>query len=129
MPHSNQNFITTINCMDGRVQLPVINYLRKKYQAEYVDMITEAGPVKILADGIEKDIIRDIKKRLIISSRRHGSKRLAIVAHYDCAGNPVSKEQQVVDLNNSIQLIKKWKLFPEIIGLWVDQNWKVGPSN
>jgi len=111
--------------MDGRVQLPIIKYLQKKYQAEYVDMITEAGPVKIIAQGLEKDIMRDIKKRLTISSQRHGSKTLAVVAHHDCAGNPVSKEKQLQDLEKSVQVIRKWKLFDKIISLWVDENWRV----
>lgn len=42
---SNQ-FVTAINCMDGRVQEPVIKWMKEKYNATYVDMITEAGPNK-----------------------------------------------------------------------------------
>jgi len=37
-------FCTAVNCMDGRVQLPVINYLKERFSANYVDMITEPGP-------------------------------------------------------------------------------------
>ena len=34
-------FVTAINCMDGRVQVPVIEWLKKEYKADDVDMITE----------------------------------------------------------------------------------------
>lgn len=33
-------FATAINCMDGRVQIPVIEYIKSKYEVDYVDMIT-----------------------------------------------------------------------------------------
>jgi hypothetical protein len=37
--------------MDGRVQLPVIDYLRKRFGVEHVDSVIEAGPNLILAEG------------------------------------------------------------------------------
>ena len=43
-------FFTVINCMDGRVQLPVINYLKQKFNVEFIDTITEVGPNKIIAN-------------------------------------------------------------------------------
>ena len=43
-------FYTVINCMDGRVQLPVIKYLQKRFNVEYVDSITEAGPNLVLSE-------------------------------------------------------------------------------
>ena len=47
-PVSRMKFATAVNCMEGRTQLPVIAYLKKKFEVDYVDMVTEAGPVKIL---------------------------------------------------------------------------------
>jgi len=44
-------FATAINCMDGRCQLPVIEWMKKRYGVEYVDMITEPGPDGVLAEG------------------------------------------------------------------------------
>ena len=38
------SFYTTINCMDGRVQLPVISYLMERFGVQYVDAITGPGP-------------------------------------------------------------------------------------
>jgi hypothetical protein len=36
------SFCTAINCMDGRVQLPTITFLKKHFGIEHVDCITEA---------------------------------------------------------------------------------------
>jgi hypothetical protein len=43
-------FATCLNCIDGRVQLPAINWITEKYNVKYVDMITEAGIDGFLAD-------------------------------------------------------------------------------
>jgi len=44
-------FCTVINCIDGRIQLPVIEYLKIRFNVEYVDTITEAGPNLILSEN------------------------------------------------------------------------------
>ena len=45
----DKKFITCLNCVDGRVQLPVIQWIKENYNIDYVDMITEAGMDGILA--------------------------------------------------------------------------------
>ena len=45
------SFCTAINCMDGRTQQPVIEFLKDKFEVLYVDSITEPGPVHILAEA------------------------------------------------------------------------------
>jgi len=45
------NFCTLVHCMDGRIQEPIIKYLKENYGATYVGTITEAGSCKILADN------------------------------------------------------------------------------
>ena len=44
-------FCTAINCMDGRTQEPVIAFVKKRFGIDCVDMITEPGPDKILAQS------------------------------------------------------------------------------
>jgi hypothetical protein len=65
------SFATAINCMDGRTQIPVIDYIRKKYKVDYVDMITEPGPIRILAENTDKPTIESIKRRVAISTEKH----------------------------------------------------------
>jgi len=46
----NMLFCTSISCMHGRVLLPVIEFLKNHFSIDFVDMVTEAGPVKILVE-------------------------------------------------------------------------------
>jgi|SRR4030042_1893194 hypothetical protein len=118
-------FATAINCMDGRVQVPVTEYLRKKYKVSYVDMVTEPGPNGILAANKDQAIIESIKKRVGISTGKHGSKHIAIAGHHDCAGNPVDKETHLAHVRSAMKVVKSWGFDAEVIGLWVDDRWKV----
>lgn len=122
---SNMKFATAINCMDGRVQIPVIEHLKKEYKVDYVDMITETGPNKILAEGKDSSIIESIKRKVEISVYKHASKLIAIVGHYDCAGNPANKESQIEHIVAAIKIVKSWNLNVQVIGLWVDEHWTV----
>jgi len=118
-------FCTVINCMDGRVQLPVIQYMQKEYNVKYVDSITEPGPVGILANQNDASLVKSIFNRMDVSVYKHKSRLVAIAAHDDCAGNPLAEEKQMLQLKSSADLVKE--KYPElkVIGLWVDMQWKV----
>ena len=83
---TNNIFATAINCMDGRVQVPVIDWLRRQYGADYVDMITEPGPERLLAEGKDQTAVESIRKKIEISVTRHSSELVIIAGHHDCAG-------------------------------------------
>jgi carbonic anhydrase len=117
-------FATALNCMDGRVQVPVIEFLKKKFKVDYVDMITEPGIDKILAEG-NKELISWIKEKIKISVKKHNSKIIAIIGHADCAGNPVEKEKHIEQIKKGMKIIKLMRLNVRIIGLWVNENWQV----
>jgi len=166
-------FVTAINCMDGRTQEPIINFMKQRFKVDYVDMINEPGPVKALAGNDNLDflkkladielqvsriktaytnkfenvmkavtfaevgeheiagnlvdiaILESIQKRMNISVNLHGSKVVAVVAHHDCAGNPVEKEKQIGQLDASLNTLKSWGFAVEYIKLWVNRNWQV----
>ena len=119
------SFCTAINCMDGRTQLPVNEFLREKYSVDYVDTITEAGPVRILAEDKESSLAKSITQRVDISVNKHNSSLIAVVAHFDCAGNPLGKDEQLVQLKDAIEWLKEKYPSTNILGLWVDPEWKV----
>lgn len=112
--------------MDGRVQDAVKDYMKENYGVDYVDMITEPGPNKILCDsnGCDKAVIEDIKKRVEISVHHHGSKVVAIVGHDGCAGNPATKEEQVEHLKKAKEAVEKFGLGVEVVLLYVKDDWK-----
>ncbi len=111
--------------MVGRVQLPVIHYLKEQYQADYVDSITEPGPNRILAQGDNHEIIENILLRVDISVKKHKSGAIAVVGHHDCAGNPVTKEIQIKQILQAIKFLRNRYPIIEIIGLWIDENWTI----
>jgi len=120
-----KEFATAINCIDGRVQKPVVEYMQKNFSVDYVDMITEPGPNKILSKNKDKDIIEFLKKKVGISVNKHNSQIIAIAAHYDCAGNPETENVQKEHLRKAVNIIVSWG-FPvkKIIALWLDENFK-----
>ena len=110
--------------MDGRIQEPILTYLKDQYDITYVDTITEPGPCRILAENEDKKLLDSILERVNLSINKHVSKLIAISGHHDCAGNPCNEETQKQQIKQSIEFLKN--LYPEIdiIGLWVDSEWR-----
>ena len=111
--------------MDGRVQIPVIEWMKKTYGSDYVDVITEPGPDKLMVEerfGVAEVLI---KKKVEISIQKHGSKVVAICGHYDCAGNPADMDRHIEQIKESVEIVKSWSLNVEVIGLWIDESWEV----
>ncbi len=119
------SFYTAINCMDGRVQLPVINYLMDRFGVDHIDSVTEAGPVACLAEKTDCPQVRSILQRTDISINNHKSTGIAIVAHHDCAGNTVDDEVQIAQLKPAVGSLAEHYPGVEIIGLWVDAEFSV----
>jgi len=111
--------------MDGRVQIPVIAFLKKHFDCDYVDNITEPGPDKILSQRKKRASIASIKKRVRISIEKHNSKVIAIAGHYDCAGNPVRAEEHFRQIKKSVNQIQGWGYGIPIISIWVNKKFKV----
>ncbi|NQV16399.1 hypothetical protein HQ531_13135 [bacterium] len=116
-------FATVINCMDGRVQEPVIQWMKSQTGADYIDVITEAGPDRIMASTATAS--RLILQRILISRDKHNSTNLALVAHFDCVGNPVSRDVHLHHLKQAGKIIETWNLGMHICLIWVNENWQV----
>jgi carbonic anhydrase len=111
--------------MDGRVQIPVTSYLKKRFNVQYVDMITEPGVNRILSGQNEPDLVESILNRLKISVQHHTSRGIAIIGHHDCAGNDASKEKQLLQLEEAGRFVSAKYRGIEVITLWVDEFWVV----
>ena len=114
------SFCTAVNCIDGRVQQPVTEFLRSRSNVCYVDMVTEAGPVGAISDPFDSEISDSIFRRVQISIDAHDSKVVAVVAHADCAGNPVDDDRQRTQLNDSARGLAEIFGSVTVLGLWVD---------
>ncbi len=118
-------FVTSIHCMDGRIQQPIINYIKEKYEVKYIDTITEPGPCKIVSQNTDNLLLESIDNRIAISLNKHGSKIIFISGHYDCAGNPVSEEIQIEQLNKSQKILRLKYPNIKVKKLWINKNWEV----
>ncbi len=118
-------FCTVINCMDGRVQIPVISYLSERFGVEFVDVVTEAGPTAALCEPVDRAAVQSIYEHVTLSIEHHQSQGLAVVAHHDCARNPVGADKQQEQLRAARSLLRE--RFPAIpvVALWVDEKWRV----
>lgn len=125
MVDKSLRFCTVVNCMDGRIQEPVSAYLKERFGVDYVDGITEPGPNGILARGEPQALVDSIVSRVRISVEKHGSVGIAVVGHFDCAGNPGDEAMQNEHTRTAIE--KLHHLFDglSIIGLYVDEQLNV----
>ena len=115
-------FATSVSCMDGRIQIPLTNWIKENFSVDYVDTITEPGIDKLVADNID---LESIKIKVGISINKHESELIVVSGHYDCAGNPVSNEEHITQIKKGIEVISSWNLGVKVVGVWVDDTWKI----
>ncbi len=119
------SYATVINSIDGRVQIPVINFLLERFGVSYLDVITEIAPNRLLAEQNDQGKVNGIMQCLNVSLLEHGSRQFAIVGHYDCPGNPASRTEQLEQLRSSVEFLKQSYPGVEVIGLWLPSQWRV----
>ena len=115
-------FGTTIICIDGRIQLPIQNWLKENPGIDYVDTMTEHGVVKLFS---KPDDTEQIKSKVPLSIKEDGSEIILVPGHHDCEGNPIPKNEQIAQIKNAVSTIKSWKFPVSVIGAWVDEQLQV----
>ena len=117
-------FATSVSCMDGRIQVPITNWIKENFAVDYVDTITEPGIDKQVAGNTD---LESIKSKVEISIDKHKSELIVVSGHYDCAGNPVSNEEHINQIKKGVEVISSWNLGVKVVGVWVDDTWKINP--
>ncbi len=113
-------FGTAINCIDGRTQQLVIDHLKQNYNIDGVDMVTFPGADGFFSNRDHSEEIALIRRAVSISIEKHGSRIIAEVGHYDCAGNPGDREHHYIHLRRAMQEVSSWNLHAQVIGLYVN---------
>ena len=113
-------FGTAINCIDGRTQEPVIDFMKHKYGIHGVDMITFPGVDGVISSSGISDTIVLIRNAVSISTEKHGSRIIAVIGHFYCAGNPGNREHHYANIGKAVQQVSSWKFDAEIVGLYVN---------
>jgi len=116
----NSDHGTIVNCMDGKVQLPAIDFSKHIWKVSWVDVVTEAVPEKILSEAKDQDTISRICQNIEASLCGQQTKRLAIVAHSGCDINRVSDDKKKEMLRRAVGYLKNRYTDADVIGIWVD---------
>lgn len=113
-------FCTVIDCMDGRVQRSVFDFMTTRFSVPYVDTITAPGPNGILSRRDDEQAVASLLRCVEVSIQKHNTVGIAVVGHHDCAGNPGDRRHQDADTREAVLFLRT--KYPEtpIIGLWVD---------
>ncbi len=124
VPMADTTFATVLTCIDGRIKAVERDFLLTRFGVAHLDTVTRAGIVKHLTSGYDpatNAIVDDLEA----SRRAHNSQQLALVAHTECAGNPVDDDMQRGQLAEAITHFGR--RYPEmsIVGLWLGEDWTV----
>ncbi len=121
----NFKFGTAINCIDGRTQEPVIGFMKQKYNIDGVDMVTFPGVDGIISSRENSDKIELIRRVVSISIEKHHSHIIAVIGHFDCAGNPGDKEHHHAHIRNAVDEVFSWNFDAQVVGYYVNDKQQI----
>lgn len=113
-------FGTAVNCIDGRAQTPVTDWMRLNCNIAFVDMITTPGAEQALCGG-PNDRATRIEQKVRLSVGKHLSETVAVAGHFDCAANGCDLEAKLAMILDAVETVKSWGLGVRVIGLYVNE--------
>ena len=113
-------FGCAINCIDGRAQTAVIEWVKFHGGVQYVDVITEPGADGVVAGSLSGDLDQ-IFRNTNVSMSAHSPGIVAIAGHFDCAGNPVSNEDHLDQIRTAASNVRGWYPSVRVVGLFVNE--------
>src|SRR6476620_10030646 len=93
---------TAINCIDG------------------IDMVTFPGVDGVISNGENSDEIAFIRNAVSISIEKHRSRIIAVVGHFDCAGNPGNREHHYAHIQRAVHEVSSWSFHAQVVGFYVN---------
>jgi hypothetical protein len=121
---SSGTFATVVNCIDGRAQGPVSDWIKIHCQASFVDTITTPGPDKLLSSGPHSKVDH-VREAVEVSVNAHKSSAVVVAGHFDCAANKVSDDEHKEQVRAAAAVVRSWGLPVRVAGLWVNEWWQV----
>jgi hypothetical protein len=118
-------FGTAINCIDGRTQQPLIDYMKKNFSIDGIDIVTFPGADGIFSDKARTTEVTLARRAVSVSVEKHGSEVIAIAGHHDCAGNPGDASHHYSQITKATREISLWNLHTVVIGLYLNEKWRV----
>jgi hypothetical protein len=94
--------------------------MKQNSNIDGVDMVTFPGVDGIFSNEDHSEEIALIRRAVSISIQKHGSKIIAIVGHYDCAGNPGAREYHYMHIRKAMHEVSSWDLHADVVGMYVN---------
>lgn len=125
-PAGAERFAVLLNCIDGRTQQPLLEWVRRELDVSHVDIVTEPGVDGVLARGDDTTVQARLDK-VCVSRLAHGAVALVVAGHHDCAANPGEAPSHFQDLDRAVQVVAE--ALPElpVRAVYVDHTWSVTP--
>jgi hypothetical protein len=98
----------------------VADWIKLHGRVQYVDMITEPGIDRVLAED-KPNRIAAVVKKLRTSITVHQVSIVAVAGHFECAANDANFEKHSEQIKISVDLISSWRFGIRIVGLYVNQ--------
>ena len=121
----NFKFGTAINCIDGRSQEPVIDFMKEEDHIDGGGMVTFPGVDGIFSNSENRGDIELIRRAVSISIEKHHSSIIAVIGHFDCAGNPGDKEHHYTHIRRSVHEVSLWNFDAQVVGYYVNDKLQI----
>lgn len=120
MSLTRNKFATAITCIDGRVQQPVADWMKMHMNVEYVDLVTEPGPDKVISEGTTY-VVDEIVRKAKFSVQHHASPVVALCGHHDCAANHATREEHIEQILEGVRVLLSYHFNVRVLGLWLNE--------
>lgn len=118
------SFAAAVTCIDGRVHEPVVGWVRSRFDVEFVDLLTQAGPDLALCSHGD-DEVGHVRRQLGVSTGAHAPRVLVVAGHADCAANPASGSEHRRQVCCALSRAREWAPGLPVVGVWVDADGRV----
>ena len=103
--------------------------MKQKYNIDGVDMVTFPGVDGIISSRKNSDKIELIRRAVSISIEKHHSHIIAVIGHFDCAGNPGDKEHHYAHIRKAVHEVSSWNFDAEVAGYYVNDKQQIEEVN
>lgn len=119
-------FAVVLNCIDGRAQQPLLDWVRARYDVDFADVITEPGIDALLAVGSSaaQEAVLD---KVCVSRLAHLSCHLVVAGHHDCAASPVDRAVHEQHLRTCVQRLRAALPRFDVTAVYLDETWTPCP--
>lgn len=115
-------FAVVLNCIDGRVQRSLADWVREQYDVEYADTVTEPGIDAVLALG-DPSALEALLDKVCISRLAHLACYLVVAGHHDCAANPVPRSVHEEHIRTAVGHLRTALPGFHVDGVFLDETW------